>query len=75
MGTKFDGDMTPVKSSSVEAVGYDPGRRALAVRFKGGAVHVYHDVKPEQHQQLLGAESVGKHFAKHIRNGFKSTKL
>lgn len=75
MGTKFDGDMTPVKSSSIQAVGYDPGRRTLAVRFKGGATHLYHDVKPDVHTQLLDADSLGSHFSKHIRNGFKSTKL
>jgi hypothetical protein len=41
MIARFDGDMTPVKSSSIEAIGYDPARRTMAIRcFKGGSTHL-----------------------------------
>jgi hypothetical protein len=75
MTTRFDGDMTPVNSSAIEAVGYDPARRAMCVRFKGGALQLHHDVAAQQHTALISAESIGHHFAQHIRNAFASTKL
>lgn len=65
--------MTPVKSSNLSAVGYDPATRALTVQFKSGASHHYADVSPEAHAALMAAESVGKHFHAHIRSAHKST--
>lgn len=61
-------ELTPVKSSNIEAVGYDAGAREMHVRFRGGATYRYRDVAPELHQALIGAESVGKHFHAHVRH-------
>ncbi len=55
-------DYEPVESTMIEAVGYDPEQRQLGVRFKRGATYVYDDIDPEEHQALLGADSVGRHF-------------
>lgn len=59
----------PVKSSSLAAVGYHPETRTLAVRFAGKSdkVHHYKEVSPEAHAGLMAAESIGKHFAAHIK--------
>lgn len=67
-------DLKPVTSSNIAAIGYDPRTKRMAVNFKGGGTHVYHEVGQEHFDALEGAESVGKHFHSHIRNKFKSSK-
>ncbi|NEU94802.1 KTSC domain-containing protein [Bradyrhizobium uaiense] len=66
--------MKPVKSSTIEAVGHDPDRKVLTVRFNSGATYTYEGVSADQHSALMGAKSVGTHFSQHIRNRFKATK-
>ncbi|HZT90356.1 MAG TPA: KTSC domain-containing protein [Stellaceae bacterium] len=76
--------LLPVRSSQLDAVGYDPGRRELLIRFRGRtardgtqappALYRYHDVPPELHAELLAEEareggSVGAFFHARIRNG------
>lgn len=68
--------MKPVaKSSTIDSVGYDPAHQRLKVRFKSGGTYQFEGVSPEDHAKLITAESVGKHFHKHIKGSFKSTKL
>lgn len=66
--------MKPVESRSIAAVGHDPGRRVLSIRFKSGETYHYQDVGEHHHAALIGAQSIGAHFQKHIRNRFKGTK-
>lgn len=66
--------MPKVASSNIEAVDHDGGS-TLRVRFKNGGVYEYQGVSEEAYQALLTAESVGKHFAAHVRNAFPSRKL
>lgn len=61
----------PVTSSSIDAVGYDPETSTLHVQFASGRTYEYANVDPDTHQELIGAESVGKHFSTHIRPNFK----
>lgn len=63
-------DMTPVDSSCLSAVGYDPDTATMRLQFTSGATYDYDDVAPEQHQALIGADSIGAHFAAHVRNRF-----
>lgn len=60
-------DLTPVTSSSIDAVGYDEDSRTLHVRFQSGHTYSYSNVDPEEHRALVAAKSVGAHFTKHIR--------
>lgn len=68
--------MNPVTSGNIEAIGYDAGTKTMAVQFKGGrpAYH-YSDVPEEAHVALIGAESIGKHFAAHIKGKFSHVQL
>lgn len=66
---------TPVESSSIASIGHDPATNELHVEFKSGAVHVYSDVSPEKHRDLLTAPSIGQHFHRHVRNAHASRKL
>ncbi len=63
-----------VDSGQIESVGHEGD--ILAVKFKGGpAVYHYHGVTPQQHQELLKAESLGGHLHKHIKGKFKVVKI
>jgi hypothetical protein len=63
---------SPVKSSNLKAIGYDPKTKTLEVEFHSGAVHQYSSVSPQAHQDLVRAPSVGSHFHKNFA-GRKST--
>jgi len=58
----------PVQSSNLKSVGYDPATKKMQVEFSGsGQVYEYDGIEPHEHQQLVGAASVGSHFSQHIR--------
>lgn len=59
--------MKPIKSSNIEAVGYDKEKQELHVTFKGSGTYVYANVPQAKHTALLGAESVGSFFHTHIK--------
>ncbi len=56
-----------VESGSVARIGYDPDSRTLGVRFSNGGEYHYAGVSPEAHQQLLSADSIGRHINTHIK--------
>ena len=70
--------MTPVASSNIHAIGYEPDARRLKVQFKRGGepgdIYHYDDVPPEAHAAFMAADSHGKHFAANIKGKFKHTK-
>ena len=59
--------MQPVTSGAIRAIGYDPERAELHVEFRSGNTYTYPDVTEEEHERFLNADSIGAHFAKHIR--------
>lgn len=63
--------MTPVKSSNIEAVGYDAEKKILSVKFKSGGTFQYGDVPEGVHKAFVGADSVGSYFHRHIRGNFR----
>lgn len=70
-------EMKPVQSSQIAEVGYDPASGTLRVRFRDragkggdvipGALYEYDGITPEHHAAMLGADSIGSHFHRHIR--------
>ena len=64
-----------VKSSNIKSVAYDPYTRVLEVKFLNGKHFRYMDVGPKAYDALMGAESVGKHFATHIRSQFATEEV
>jgi hypothetical protein len=62
------------KSSTIEAIGYEPTTQLLKVKFKSGGLYHFDGVSAAEHHKLITAASVGKHFHKHIKGSFKSTK-
>lgn len=59
--------MQRVESSQIDAIGYDPETKTLAVTFSNMATYHYFDVPPEAHAALIGAESIGSHFYRHFK--------
>jgi KTSC domain len=69
-------ELHPIKESShIAAVGYDPSKKTLRIRFKIGSVFDYHDVPPQVHSDLVSAKSAGKFFHRQIRNNYKWDKV
>jgi hypothetical protein len=67
---------TPVKSSQIASVGYDPEKQVLEIEFRhGGTIYHYFEVPPEKHAALMAADSIGKHFHGHIRTQHPYHKL
>jgi lysyl-tRNA synthetase class 2 len=54
----------------VKSVGHDAAQKILEVEFRDGSVHRYHGVTHDHHNDLMKAESIGKHFHKNIRGKF-----
>lgn len=60
----------PVSSSNLKSVGYDRDRRVLEIEFQNGRVYRYHDVPPEEYEELMKAPSLGRYFIANIRDGY-----
>lgn len=60
---------TPVESTNIDSVGFDPKEKIMEIAFKGGGVYQYTGATVEKHYaDLMAAVSKGKHFTKHIRH-------
>lgn len=68
-------ERTPVKSTSIRSVGWDPETSALEVEFHNGSVYRYDGVPAEKYHSLLEAESVGNNFANEIKNNHVHTRI
>ena len=66
---------TPVSSSNVTSVGYDPNTLTLEVEFKDGTVYQYFDVPETVYQELMRASSVGQFMHTNIRNNYRYVKV
>jgi KTSC domain len=67
--------LTPVKSSSIEAVAHDPAQKTMTVKFTSGGTYRYEGVTAAQHAELMRAGSVGTHFHKNILGKFTASKI
>lgn len=67
-------DMQKVSSSMFTELGHDAETEILRVTYSNGGTYDYEGVSANEYLALLNAESIGKHFAKHIRSR-KATKV
>lgn len=77
-------EMTPVDSSNLESVGYDPASRHLTVRFKPrprkdgttdpARTYTHIDVPAEIHRELMTAPSKGRFYSARISGTFPQFK-
>jgi hypothetical protein len=59
---------TPVQSSNLKNVGFDPRTKTLEIGFRSGRVYRYTGVSAQRHKALMAAPSKGKYHWKAIRN-------
>ena len=67
--------LTPVASSAIAAIGYDPASRTLFVRFRAGGLYAYLDVPPETARAFEAAPSKGGFFQDEIDPAFRYVRL
>lgn len=68
--------LTPVQSSQIHSIGYDPASSTLVIQFprKGdsgpepGSKYSYSNFTQEDYDAFMAAESKGSHFIKNIKN-------
>jgi hypothetical protein len=68
-------EMKPVQSSMVQEYGYDAQAQMLYVRFAGGALYRYSEVSLFEFDNLVAAESFGKHLNANIKPNFQAERL
>lgn len=73
-------ERTPVTSSQLASVGYDPGTQTLEIEFnnhRGGptSVYQYDNVPPETHTAMMKAPSQGSYFYANIKGKFAYRKV
>ncbi|MFA5786491.1 MAG: KTSC domain-containing protein [Actinomycetota bacterium] len=58
---------TPVQSSNLSSVGYDPDSSTLEVEFHKGGVYQYFGVPAHEYEGLMAAGSKGTYLDQHIK--------
>ncbi len=64
-----------VVSSNIKAVGYHAETQTLDVEFASSRIYRFAGVPQQAYDALVGAESIGSHFARHVRGKFPSVDL
>lgn len=66
---------TPVSSSNLASVGYDPQQQILEIAFRNGSVYQYFNVPLHIYQGLMNAGSHGRYFNNHIKDRYRYRKI
>lgn len=64
-----------VESTSLRSVGYEARTQTLEVEFNSGGIYRYLAVPPEMYRTLRESDSLGRVFARQIRNAYECWKL
>ena len=62
---------TPVTSSNIQSIGYDPATQTLEVGFHHGGVYQYFGVPESEFKGLMAASSKGSFLAARIKGRFR----
>ncbi len=68
-------ERTPVTSSNLKSVGYDPQTKTLEVEFQSGSIYQYSEVPEDVYQALMSASSHGQYYVQNIRSVYLSTRI
>ena len=60
---------TPVTSSNLASVGYDPQTGTLEIEFRNGSIYQYFNVPLEIFNGLMSAGSHGRYFDAYVKKG------
>ena len=61
--------LTPVESSQIAAIGYEPGK--LWVQFRRGGTYVYKDVGYGLFMELMASDSKGKFLGQNVKGKYE----
>ncbi len=61
---------TPVSSSDLRSVGYDPQTQTLEIEFNSGGVYRYFHVPTNVYEGLMNAGSHGMYFHQNVKNTY-----
>ena len=59
---------TPVRSSNIRSIGYEPDAMTLEVEFHSGGIYQYSSVPESIYQGIMRAASKGSYFHDHIKD-------
>jgi hypothetical protein len=68
-------EMTPVNSTNILAIGYDPDSATLTISFKGGDEYEYYDVPQHEFDSFLAAETKGGYGHQNIYKKYSQQKI
>lgn len=68
-------ERSPVSSSSIESVGYDPNSSTLEIEFKKGGIYQYHDVPSHTYEEFISSDSLGTYLHHNIKNIYAFSKM
>ena len=63
-------ERTPVGSSNIASIGYDPTTETLEVEFLNGSIYEYYGVPEILHQELMRAGSHGSYLSSNIKKSY-----
>lgn len=66
---------TPVISTDLESVGYEPVNSTLELKFHSGGIYQYSGVSDSVYRGLMSASSHGKYFHAYIKNVYPYHKV
>ena len=62
-------ERTPVESSNLASVGYDPTSATLEIEFRKSGIYQYFGVPSSTYDELMSAGSKGTYFDQNIKKG------
>ena len=68
-------EWVPLESSVLTAVAYRASLQQLYLQFQEGNIYRYFACPRSVYNDLVAAESKGRYFAQHIRNGFRCERV
>ena len=60
----------PLQSSHLSHCRYDEATQVLEIGFRDGSVYAHQGVPAELYEGLMGAESAGSYYARHIKGRY-----
>ncbi|SCU87797.1 conserved hypothetical protein [Cupriavidus necator] len=68
-------DRTPVVSSNVASIGYDPDSSTLEIEFNNGSIYQYFDVSENIYEELRTSGSIGGYLATNIKGVYRYSRV
>ena len=75
MGVVTAVEWVPLESRVITAAAHRADAGQLYLRFQKGKIYRYFECPRSVYNALLAAESKGRYFAQHIRNGFRCERV